>query len=61
MSLPGLEARVENGSLVIETARESQYCGRELLYAKAFHKWIVSTQEVPQVPAAQADRGRKTG
>lgn len=59
LNLEGLQARIENAHLVLETARESQYCGRELAIARAWQLWLASTQDVPQVQSAQTDQRRK--
>ena len=39
--LPGLEARIENDQLTVETEGFDQHCGRGLLYAKTWALWTL--------------------
>jgi hypothetical protein len=74
LHLPGLTVRIEAG-LLIESELEDSYCGRSVLIATCWERWLEHQLDkkdkecaaltrgdqahLPQMSAQQADAGRK--
>jgi hypothetical protein len=43
LSLPGMQARIENGQLTVQTEAEDRYCGRAVAIARAWQLWMVQS------------------
>jgi hypothetical protein len=60
LSLPGLEARLENDQLVVETAAEDIHCGRALAIARTWQIWALQAgkheQSLGKEDKERADR-----